>query len=62
MKKDNEMEPFLGEAVGASGGDLGGRSWCLFKVPRHRGFEATRRRGQEVDFRYLMVCRTDQPP
>ena len=42
VKKDNEMEPFLGEAVGASEGGLGGRSWGLFKVPRHRGFEATR--------------------
>ena len=55
MKKYIEMEAFLREAVGVSEGGflrptcfLGGRSWCSFEVSRHRGFEATRRQGQEV--------------
>ena len=55
VKQYVKMEAFLREAVGASEDGflrptcfLGGRSWCLFKVSRHRGFEATRRQGQEA--------------
>ena len=50
MKKDSEMEPFLGEAVGASQGSFGSQNvlGVSLVVLVRRDFGAMRLQGQEA--------------